>query len=47
MTTILCKFCSGTGQVVTVTYALRRWLAAKLESGIEQRLELEATIDRD
>ncbi|MFN7211524.1 MAG: translocation/assembly module TamB domain-containing protein [Lysobacteraceae bacterium] len=38
---------SGTGQVVTVTYALRRWLAAKLESGVEQRVELEATIDRD
>ncbi len=38
---------SGTGQVVTVTYALRRWLAAQLESGIEQRVQLEATFDRD
>ena len=38
---------SGTGQVVTVTYALRRWLAAKLERGVEQRVELEARIDRD
>ena len=38
---------SGTGQVVTVTYALRRWLSAQFESGIEQRLELEAAFDRD
>lgn len=38
---------SGTGQVITVTYAIRRWLALKAESGLEQRLELEATIDRD
>ena len=38
---------SGTGQVVTVTYALRRWLSAQFESGIEQRLKLEATFDRD
>lgn len=38
---------SGTGQVVTVTYALRRWLAAKVETGIEQRVELEAKFERD
>ena len=38
---------SGTGQVVTVTYALRRWLAAQVETGIEQRIELEAKFERD
>ena len=38
---------SGTGQVVTVTYALRRWLAAQIETGIEQRIELEAKFERD
>jgi len=38
---------SGTGQVVAVTWTLRRWLAARLEAGREQRLELEATIERD
>jgi translocation and assembly module TamB len=38
---------SGTGQVVTLTYALRRWLAAQVETGIEQRIELEAKFERD
>jgi translocation and assembly module TamB len=38
---------SGAGQVVTVTYALRRWLAAQVETGIEQRIELEAKFERD
>lgn len=38
---------SGTGQVVTVTYAIRRWLAAQFQTGIEQRVELEAKFDRD
>lgn len=38
---------SGTGQVVTVTYALRRWLAAQVETGIEHRIELEAKFERD
>jgi translocation and assembly module TamB len=38
---------SGTGQVVTVTYAIRRWLAAQFQTGIEQRVQLEATFDRD
>jgi len=38
---------SGTGQVVAVTWALRRWLAVRLEAGREQRLELEATVERD
>lgn len=38
---------AGTGQVITVTFAIRRWLALKAESGLEQRIELEATIDRD
>jgi len=38
---------SGTGQVVTVTYALRRWLAAQVETGTEQRIELEAKFERD
>ena len=38
---------SGAGQVVSVTWTLRRWLAARLEAGREQRLELEATVERD
>jgi len=38
---------SGTGQVVTVTYARRRWLSLQLESGLEERLQLEATFSRD
>jgi len=38
---------SGTGQVITVTYALRRWLAAQVEAGVEQRIELEAKFERD
>lgn len=38
---------SGAGQVVTVTYALRRWLALQVETGIEQRIELEAKFERD
>jgi len=38
---------SGTGQVVTVTYALRRWLSLQVEAGIEQRIELEARFERD
>jgi translocation and assembly module TamB len=38
---------SGTGQVVTLTYTLRRWLAAQIETGIEQRIELEAKFERD
>lgn len=38
---------SGTGQVVAATWALRRWLAVRLEAGREQRLELEATFERD
>jgi translocation and assembly module TamB len=38
---------SGTGQVVTLTYAIRRWLAGQFQTGIEQRVELEAKFDRD
>ena len=38
---------SGAGQVVTVTYALRRWLALQFETSLEQRVELEAKFDRD
>lgn len=38
---------SGVGQIVTVTYAIRRWLAVQFETGIEQRVELEASVDRD
>lgn len=38
---------SGTGQVLALTWSLRRWLAVRLEAGSEQRLELEATVERD
>lgn len=38
---------SGTGQVLALTWSLRRWLAVRLEAGREQRLELEATVERD
>ncbi len=38
---------TGTGQVITVTYAIRRWLAVQFETADEQRIELEARIDRE